>query len=336
MTVDEIWGELEAREAEGNAQGFLVRRVHTASGLWLAQALERPGNIRILTLRVARAAALVSAALPEGGGFEARWCDMPGEAHQVHLQLVLLEPRFQDIFSRFVQDVIDRVQNINDERTAVSAFITQLERWQAFLRNRGTNLLDEIERQGLYGELWVLRNVLLPNFEPAVAVEAWTGPRATPQDFRLPLGFFEIKTTSSANPREVTISSAAQLDDSFGKPIILIFLTIRLDTDVGENLPDLVAGLRQNLAEHPDTVGVFEGKLFEAGYLNEDALEYSMPRYAVQNIVFYLVGSGFPRITPAMLPPGVSTVEYTINLASCRPHVIPKSMALNLVSDSHE
>jgi hypothetical protein len=336
MTVDEVWAELEGGEARNDTPGFLVRRVQAAGGLWLAQALERPGNFRMLTLRVARDAAPLHVALPEGGGFEARWQNVPGEAGQIHLQLVLLEPRFRDIFSRFVQDVIDRVQDITDERTAVTAFITQLERWQAFLRNRGMNLLGEMQRQGLYGELWSLHKILLPDLEPEVAVAAWTGPRATPQDFRLPHGFLEVKTTSAVNPRELTISSAAQLDDSSGKPIVLLHLTTRIEEAGGESLPELVEVLRHDLATHPQALAVFEGRLFEAGYLNEDALEYARPRYAIQNTSFFRVGSGFPRIITPSLPAGVATVEYSINIAACRSHVILRATAMKLMGEAHE
>jgi hypothetical protein len=336
MTVDEIWAELEARQAENNGSGFLVRRIHAVSGLWFGQALEQPGNTRMLTLRVSRDAAPAHVALPEGGGFEARWRNMPGEPGQVHLQLVLLEPRFRDIFSRFVQGVIDRVQDIADEHSAVTAFITQLERWQAFLRNRGTDLLGEMERQGLYGEAWVLRNVLLPDLEPAVAVTAWTGPRATPQDFQLPRGFLEVKTTSAVNPRELTISSAAQLDDSSGRSIILVHLPIRTDGDGGESLPELIAGLRHDLAAHPVALELFEGRLFEAGYLDADAPEYARPQYVTQSTSFYRVGPGFPRIITAMLPAGVSNIEYAINLAACRPHVMLKAAAMKLVGEPRE
>ena len=51
------------------------------------------------------------------------WQDMPGEVGQVHLQLLLSEPNFQDIFSRFAQDLIDRVSSISDESAAVVAFV---------------------------------------------------------------------------------------------------------------------------------------------------------------------------------------------------------------------
>ena len=51
--------------------------------------------------------------------------------------------------------------------------------------------------QGLFGEMYFLKNYMIPKFGINSAIFSWSGPEQTSKDFSLENNWFEIKTISA-------------------------------------------------------------------------------------------------------------------------------------------
>lgn len=217
---------------------------------------------------------------------------------------------------------------------AVTAFISRLARWQAFLRRHGPAGLTLDARRGLFGELTFLRDELLPAVGGDAAVTSWKGCRGAAHDFQLPGGSVEVKTTSSVPVDLLHISNAAQLDNG-GIPALFVCLIGVDEADGGqESLPDLVSSIRTSLDS--GAAEAFDEALLEAGYLVAEEERYALPRYGVRLKVYYHIRDGFPRLTERMLPSGITDVQYVISVAACDSFSTEKPQVLDAITKRTE
>jgi hypothetical protein len=161
MIVEEVWQLLEQGTGE-TSSGYLMRRILTAVQYDVFLAIEKPSNLRLLMLRVHQQVVEKGTTYPASSSFEVRrvLLDQEDKDH-VTLQLILTNARYSDIFTTLVQDIVDHIAAIAQEEKAVAAFLTRLKRWQIFLEQHSEGL-GETAQQGLYGELWFLRQAVLP------------------------------------------------------------------------------------------------------------------------------------------------------------------------------
>src|SRR3972149_580489 len=134
MILQEIWQELE-RDMHSVSSGYLTRRVMPESVHDIYLAVEKPANMRLFMIRVRRASIEPSDIFPASKGFEVRKVVMPDyDKEHIALQLILIDPNYNDIFSVLVQDIIDRITPLPDEQKAIIMFISRLQQWQSFLK----------------------------------------------------------------------------------------------------------------------------------------------------------------------------------------------------------
>jgi hypothetical protein len=191
--------------------------------------------------------------------------------------------------------------------------LARLEDWRRLLATVSTQGLTGEQQRGLFGELSVLRDLLLPE-AGAAAVMAWTGPDRQLQDFQFRNGAIEVKTTSGNSAETVRIASERQLDCHGAGQLFLVTLALDARREgPGHTLPDLVGELR----EKTRALGIateFEQRLNMGGYLETQAYLYSARRYAVRQRLVHIVAGNFPRITERDIPDGLSDVSYTLDL----------------------
>lgn len=327
MKIAELWHSLEVEATGLSSEGYLTRRVFPAGERDLKLAIETPSGSRMLMLRVRRNSSVQNLIFPKSSGFEVKRQVLPDDGPDyVTIQLVLKNQRFRDVFTALVQDVAEFITLVPVERDAIYAMVSRLRRWQLFLEQSSPDGLSEECQHGLYGELWVLQHIIIPQVG-TTGVKYWTGSSGAAQDFQFPEYAIEVKTTVAQKPQKLFVSSEHQLDDSSGKEIVLLHLAVNLKPDAGETLPELIKDLRSSWNENP----VFERLLFDAGYLDIHAQKYVYQRYSDQIATFYRVKSDFPRLIPAMLPVGVVEVRYAIQLSRCRSFVLSLADVLSRV-----
>lgn len=121
------------------------------------------------------------------------------------IYLALKEYRFNNIFDALIKDIIEVVSRAQSETAAVTAFVNRLQHWQKFLEEADPDGLSREAQQGLYGELWFLRERLIPLVKLSPALLAWIGPYGAHQDFLLHSCAIEVKTTGTKEPQQLMI-----------------------------------------------------------------------------------------------------------------------------------
>lgn len=209
--------------------------------------------------------------------------------------------------------------------------LRRLADWHDMLRRRRDDLLSLPERIGLAGELLFLRDVILPRMAPADAVAAWRGAHRDEQDFAVGHFQFEVKTQLSTADQRLIISSEAQLDTA-GSTLFLCHQGIAASPATPEsfNLNSLVRTLAEAFAASGAAVADVFGVALEAwGYVHQD--DYDQPAWVLTDRRLFEVRDDFPRIVPAMLPPGVQSVSYEVVLRACEPFSVELGQTMTRV-----
>jgi hypothetical protein len=331
MNLEDIWEELEADPAK--TRGYLYRRIKPEACCDVLLAVEKFSNTRVLLLKVLTCVMDAMVRFPESVGFEVRPVSRTnGRKGTVTLALILKDARYKDIFTVLAQDVIDHVLLASDHKQVVSTLIARLLRWQAFLKEHSPDGLSEKARQGLYGELWFLRQVVIPQLGFRRGVECWTGPKGTQQDFQFEHCAIEVKTTVAKQHQKLAIASERQLDDTGAGTLILLHLSLDVRQGRGESLPDIVVSVRSLVQNDPLAKEELEALLFEVGYLDIHAPRYEQIGYTEREVNYFKVEGDFPRIVEADLRNGVGDVRYTISVAECRRFSLPEFEVISLIS----
>jgi hypothetical protein len=202
--------------------------------------------------------------------------------------------------------------------------------------NRGAHNsegLSEIAQQGLYGELWFLRQLVLPHLELLKGLQCWTGPKGTQQDFQFSSCAVEVKTTSTKQHQKLSIASERQLDDTGSGTIVLLHLSLDVRQGRGETLPEMVSSVRSLVANNAVARDELENLLFEVGYLDIHATRYENISYTIREYNYFEIKEDFPRIIESDLRNGVGDVRYTISVSECKRFSISESKLIELIGD---
>ncbi|MFD4710542.1 PD-(D/E)XK motif protein [Streptomyces sp. NPDC058430] len=217
------------------------------------------------------------------------------------------------IFCTLLADLVDHLEGTTIGPAA--AVMRRIASWQRMLgRGLGGGLSLEA-RIGLFGELLVLRDLIIPACgENAIA--AWQGPTGGAKDFALASWAVEVKTVVGARSHlHCRIHGEEQLDEGTIDFLALVHQKLRNDPS-GVGLPHLVDELRAHPALVPQRA-LLENNLLEAGWLEAHRSQYDGERWLLDIRRCFRVTETFPRIVSGMLPRGVSGVSYDLDLGAC-------------------
>lgn len=311
MDLDQLWTDLEARLPLG-AHGQQRQGIHPEAHADLYASVIAPGPLRALQLEVKRPAGEDIEDLPTARGVAA---ELLQGGQRITIELRLTDPSASDLFTALATNVADAAAEAPDDEEAVRAFLGRLARWMQLLQRNREGLSRE-EQRGLYGELWFLREHLIPRLGIEQAVSAWQAPFQVPHDFQTQGGAVEMKTSVANQPQVVRINGERQLDDSGVPSLHLVHLSLDLHHDSGETLPAIVASVRQLVAS--SVAGpIFEDRLFESRYVDVHEPLYRHTGYTLREMGAFEVRDGFPRIIEADLVDGVGGVQYRLAIAAC-------------------
>jgi Putative PD-(D/E)XK family member, (DUF4420) len=188
-------------------------------------------------------------------------------------------------------------QLLSGSGTAAKAVESALADFRQLLA--GGDFLSDEQLQGLFGELWTLRELIQVN--GARSVDAWTGSQRLTHDFRYRQTELEVKTSASARPRH-HINGAGQLVPSVGCSLYLVSVLAQpTGPAAGYSVPELVSGITALLSSARVELGTFQDRLRAADYREADAVHY-VTRWtlrAAPKAIF--IDSEFPCITQGKL-----------------------------------
>lgn len=247
------------------------------------------------------------------------------------LAIVLSSGDMEDFFHRVALDIVHSLQGLDKDATR-AATILRLRRWSAFLKPSRARLSHE-EQKGLIGELLFLQRFAFGVYDQGEALAHWTGPDAGRRDFEFGQIFVEVKSKrGSANP-EIVISSEMQLNTNGSERLFLYVSEVNdamLDDSEAFTVTDIVREIR-GVISSPLDLAMFEGKLTNVGYFDED--DYSADRWREGETSIYEVAEQFPRITSESCPPGISKVKYQVDLSCCQDYLTSEDSLLSAMRE---
>ena len=156
---------------------------------------------------------------PKARGFLVSRADFSEDgADRIWIALCRRSAGSLDLFAMMADDVALTLEGLRgaDNERLFTTFLARIRAWQDFMRRGGDGVLGPEAEVGLFGELELLRDIILAGLPAIVAVRAWQGPLDGVQDFALGVGAIEVKCTVSPGSFPATVGSLDQLDDSLG------------------------------------------------------------------------------------------------------------------------
>ena len=321
MNLLETWGHLEGDIGSPSGSGRMQRRILPGGRRNVFLALEVPSGHRMMILRVSTVSLAGVAMPPESGGLVVRLSHRGDSDVETDIELVLTDAQHRDIFDLLVRDLVEAAEQPEDEADGVARLLARLSDWQQLLRRLSPRGLSAEAQLGLWGELWVLREILTPALGIAGAISAWRGPTGADQDFQMGPVCMEVKTSAAHVLDRIPVASERQLEVPDDVALVLVGLSVDARMGHGETLDEMIQVVRSSAAE-AGCLPLLDDRLEESGCGTEASILLGEMGYSVRSVARFLVGSGFPRLVSTDLPVGVIDVRYRISLATCQPHML--------------
>lgn len=237
------------------------------------------------------------------------------------LYIYLLDNSLKDIFSMFIQDVMENIQNTITEKEALSRALNAVSNWRRLFGKINFNGLTIDQQKGLIGELLFLSYILDNKPDEIDNLSKWTSTERgfESKDFTMGSVGVEIKFSSSKQPR-IRISNERQLDPESLDKLFLVLYSAEPVKDKGISLNSMVENIR-NKIKIADELKEFNVKLELIGYFDDDKDHYNN-MYSIKKIFVFEVASGFPRIVKSQLPLGVYDTSYSIEVSSIESYIV--------------
>ena len=233
------------------------------------------------------------------------------------LQFKLEDAQLIEYFDQFVQFVLKDLQQADNEKLIVEAFLLKLKNWKRFISSSKYGKLSPEQIRGLLAEMSFL-DVLLTEYPDAAEqiLHSWYGPERLQHDFIFKDLAVEIKSISSIDKRSVKISSLHQLETNLSE----LYLYVATVLEAPENAPDkinlnrMVSNLKDKLNQLNDAElrAIFEQKLLESHYIPDHY--YDNDYYIIRHLNDYTVADDFPRLYSGLIPNGILNVSYELDL----------------------
>lgn len=249
--------------------------------------------------------------------------DITAIADTKQLVLSLKKSSDWELFCSLCNDIITATRILSTS-AVVPVIFRRIERWREFLKQDKDKLLPERAIKGLIGELVYLNHHLARKYSMSQAIDFWTGPEGSPQDFNIKNAAVEVKCQIGTSSPKVKISSAEQLCCQLDELYLFVVTLGRTEPETKDalSLPSLISEIQYSLEQtgSAQQLEKFQDSLLNVGYIhNDDYLSYS---FIIASKRFYKVIEDFPRIKSLNLPNGISNVTYDLELKSCAPFLI--------------
>jgi hypothetical protein len=309
MSLSELWARLEQRDQLPN--GLIQQSAHATVGSAVSAGLRFPERQRVLLIRLPRAqgALLLQRGIASGMVLRGIASDYP---EQVLVEISTTDRQYQELFAHIGDDLVGQL--VTDPPRPGEVIVERLELWRSFFRHREGIGLSVFEIQGLYGELWFLREHVLPHLPGLRGIGAWTGTSGATHDFTMGQVSLDMKT-GTPDGDTVHISSLQQLMPPPETLLFLGHLKIRRDSQ-GQSVGEIIDELRRQLPT--DALQAFEGHLISAGYLEAERHTIDSYRFVPRSFELYQVSQDFPALTRSRVPNQIESCSYTIRLAACQ------------------
>jgi hypothetical protein len=319
-TLNQAWASVSGKSQNG--EGHYSVRVFAESICSIFVGQHQPSGLIDVAFEV-NPQSIKRISLPqEAKGFEVTVKKVPNarQSSTLRISVTLNKNSFSDLFRVLATDIVEHCMSAATEADAMARLYTRLDHWRRFSEKSGEEGLSVSEQTGLFGELLFLRKLLAQGVDAVQAVKAWHGPYRDNQDFCFGPKAVEVKTSTSNNANQVTISNIRQLDNTGLEELYLYHVSLDRRNGSGESLPAAVGSLLSRFKEEgSECEDLFENLLMLQGYHHSQSHLYDLVGYTLRFQQLYEVRPGFPRIIESDLASGVVEASYKIDLSSAEP-----------------
>jgi hypothetical protein len=228
----------------------------------------------------------------------------------------LADNSLSSIFAVLCDDLFQTVSAIKRESVLIQTLQNRFIQWkELFIMAKGSGLT--LEKQiGLFGELYLLKKILLQTELLAEILSVWTGPETGIRDFEKNNCAIEVKTTHTHNHQKIRISSERQLDTELLQYLFLFHLSIEKRNSDEHTLNTIIEEIYSIIGHNKLLGNIFKRKLISVGYFDHHQPIYQNMSFLIREEDFYKIENSFPRIEEKELMKGVGDVKYSIILTS--------------------
>lgn len=227
------------------------------------------------------------------------------------LEFQLVHPSFEEEFLWLCWDMIEYSSK---EENTLNALIHRYMTWQKLLQYENKSVMSFQRQKGLLGELLYLSQ-MIDDIGVETAVDSWTGPDGSDQDFTFPADWAEIKSVSLAS-ETVHISSLQQLQQEIEGHLIVYILE---STTAGEDrvcLVNVVNEIKAKLMNDERYLDRFDLKLNKYGYRKSHENEYYDNQFRLIEKREYVVNNIFPKLVGENVCSEIVSCKYELSLAA--------------------
>lgn len=226
----------------------------------------------------------------------------------------LLYDDIKDVFFVFCDSLVNSVLGCKDDFEALNSLRERYYSWKLLLRSKG-RMAYEIY-QGLYGELYFLKEELAKQVGVEKAILSWVGPEGYSKDFSSGETWFEIKTIGTSST-SVKINSLAQLESDVNGHLVTIIVEKMSDQfeDGLCSVPVLYRSILDEINSH-EIRESFVNKVLKYGFVDDDSVLNNF-KFEVKKINYYSVDKKFPKLTRETIKTSaISQVTYDLIISA--------------------
>lgn len=246
------------------------------------------------------------------------------------LNIYLLDNQLKDIFSLFIENILEEVSTCVTENEALLETSNVVLKWKKLFDKISFQGLTLESQKGLIGELLLFNSFLDENYPVDSLLESWTGPDYEDKDFLFGSKGIEVKFTSSKTPK-IRITSERQLDAQNLSHLYLILYGAEQVKDRGFSLNSIIDQIRNKIAGNHSALKLFNERLILVGYFDEDFENYDS-QYALKMNYKYSVDNDFPKLVSSDLATGIYNASYYIELSAIESFMVNVESIIELVN----
>lgn len=232
------------------------------------------------------------------------------------LLISLADNSLSSIFAVLCEDLFNSVSDVREEKELVKSLQNRFLKWKELFELAKSPGLSPEKQIGLFGELFLLKKLLVETGNFAECLNFWVGPDTGIRDFEKNNNAIEVKTTQTHNHQKIRISSERQLDTTLLENLFLFHLSLEKRNGNENSLNKIVSELFSIIGDNKLLNNVLNRKLISVGYFKHHATCYENISYLIRGEDFYKVTEHFPRIEEKDLMKGVGDVKYSIVLTA--------------------
>lgn len=232
-----------------------------------------------------------------------------------YIVLELTDNSYFDLFNDLILSIYQRIYNLTDIQKAIDTFVKMFYKWSEFFDDINSNKLSEDSIKGLWGEMFVLKN-LIENTESKYLNDvllSWRGPYNKGHDFEFENKSIEVKTKDVIK-QNIIISSEYQLEIENGKDLELLVLSVEKDYLNGKSLSEVFNLIKEIISKRLGDLSIVLDALKQKNITAKNLFEYDNFRFKEIDEVVFNCSEKFPCLKKSKLEQSIHSVKYSLNL----------------------